>query len=415
MTLRHVRQERRRVDQPDRVRRALGEAGRATAPTTPTPATWTGSSSRRSSSTCRAAVYRTNHTTPPEFRGDQIRPHLQQREQRRGDDQRSASRRFRRSSSSASGYSRQHLVEPGHGAQHLHARTSSTPMRRIFKSMKGQHTFKTGMRFERFGNDVLDGALCRRSRCSGARRTPIPTRCQTSTGKYGYYTAESDRHDRQGALEQLLVLVPGPAGKCRSRLTVNVGVRTENEHIPSFKDQTQFPDALDITFGFKDKIAPRAGFAYDVKGDGKWKAYGSYGWFYDITSWNCRAARSAATTGSITTWTLDEPDYDEDPVRRGNHGLPGHATSGRQRLRPPPQLEPGGPVLRGILQPAGHDRHRSEPQAGEVGRVHGWSRSRVEPDDVARRPIRPQVDVPDDRRHGHLLQGHRGLPDRQPG
>ncbi len=67
------------------------------------------------------------------------------------------------------------------------------------------------------------------------------------------------------------------------RLTINAGVRTENEHIPSFKDQTQFPDALDITFGFKDKIAPRLGFAYDVKGDGKWKTYGSYGWFYDIT------------------------------------------------------------------------------------------------------------------------------------
>ena len=31
-----------------------------------------------------------------------------------------------------------------------------------------------------------------------------------------------------------------------------------------------------------DKLAPRVGFAYDVKGDGKWKAYGSWGIFYDI-------------------------------------------------------------------------------------------------------------------------------------
>ena len=37
-----------------------------------------------------------------------------------------------------------------------------------------------------------------------------------------------------------------------------------------------------IEFGFGDKIAPRLGFAYDVKGDGKWKAYGSFGWFYDV-------------------------------------------------------------------------------------------------------------------------------------
>ena len=37
-----------------------------------------------------------------------------------------------------------------------------------------------------------------------------------------------------------------------------------------------------IEFGFKDKLAPRAGFAYDIKGDGKWKAFGSWGVFYDI-------------------------------------------------------------------------------------------------------------------------------------
>ena len=36
-----------------------------------------------------------------------------------------------------------------------------------------------------------------------------------------------------------------------------------------------------MNFGWGDKIAPRVGFAYDVKGDGKTKLYGSYGVFYD--------------------------------------------------------------------------------------------------------------------------------------
>ena len=35
-------------------------------------------------------------------------------------------------------------------------------------------------------------------------------------------------------------------------------------------------------FGFGDKIAPRVGFAWDVKGDSRWKAYGSWGMFYDL-------------------------------------------------------------------------------------------------------------------------------------
>ena len=30
-----------------------------------------------------------------------------------------------------------------------------------------------------------------------------------------------------------------------------------------------------MKFGWGDKIAPRVGFAYDLKGDGKMKAYGS--------------------------------------------------------------------------------------------------------------------------------------------
>ena len=42
------------------------------------------------------------------------------------------------------------------------------------------------------------------------------------------------------------------------------------------------PLTLQIDFGFGDKLAPRLGFAYDINGDGRWKAYGSWGYFYDI-------------------------------------------------------------------------------------------------------------------------------------
>ncbi len=36
-----------------------------------------------------------------------------------------------------------------------------------------------------------------------------------------------------------------------------------------------------LEFPFADKLAPRAGFAYDIKGDGNWKLGGSWGVFYD--------------------------------------------------------------------------------------------------------------------------------------
>ncbi|HUF03492.1 MAG TPA: TonB-dependent receptor [Aridibacter sp.] len=60
------------------------------------------------------------------------------------------------------------------------------------------------------------------------------------------------------------------------RLTLNFGVRVEDENVPSFAEGTN-----EIKFGWGDKIAPRFGAAFDLTGDGKTKLFGSWGWFYD--------------------------------------------------------------------------------------------------------------------------------------
>lgn len=62
-----------------------------------------------------------------------------------------------------------------------------------------------------------------------------------------------------------------------NRLTLNIGLRMENEVVPNFGQA----GSQAITFGWGDKLAPRLGFAYDLTGDGKTKLFGSYGWFYD--------------------------------------------------------------------------------------------------------------------------------------
>ena len=58
-------------------------------------------------------------------------------------------------------------------------------------------------------------------------------------------------------------------------------MRTERERVPTYTTGADIPE-FGLEFGFKDKLAPRVGFAYDIKGDGKWKAFGSWGVFYDI-------------------------------------------------------------------------------------------------------------------------------------
>jgi hypothetical protein len=59
-------------------------------------------------------------------------------------------------------------------------------------------------------------------------------------------------------------------------LTLNLGLRTERENVPSFT-----PGFEGISFDFGDKIAPRLGFAWDVFSNGKVKVFGNYGQFFD--------------------------------------------------------------------------------------------------------------------------------------
>ena len=160
-----------------------------------------------------------------------------------------------------------------------------------------------------------------------SRSTGMP-RLQRSTaawsaGTYGYYSVtRNDSARRQRPLEQLGVLAAGQLDR-QQQLTINAGVRGRIRADPVLHDGQE---AMGIKFGFGDKIAPRLGFAYDLKGDGKWKAYGSFGLYYDITSCSCPAARGAATTGSTTT-DARHLRLDEHQLRRGPNRLPGHAAS----------------------------------------------------------------------------------------
>lgn len=66
----------------------------------------------------------------------------------------------------------------------------------------------------------------------------------------------------------------------RNRFTFNLGLRLENEvDIPL----TAATDTVnrEIKFGWGEKIAPRLGVAWDVKGDSSWRIYANAGYFYD--------------------------------------------------------------------------------------------------------------------------------------
>lgn len=147
-----------------------------------------------------------------------------------------------------------------------------------YKNAGGQHTIKAGMRYERITQSSNDGYQVPRILFSwGGSTTDLNG--NRVKGTYGYYR-----------LRQIVTLGEAVSNNfgfwlqdswsLNNKLTINAGVRTENEHVPTY---TQSADAHGIDFGFRDKIAPRVGFAYDLQGNNRWKMYGSYGHFFDIT------------------------------------------------------------------------------------------------------------------------------------
>jgi hypothetical protein len=159
----------------------------------------------------------------------------------------------------------------------------------------GDHQIKFGLQADRIGNDVLSGES--RNLVTIRWNIGLSTGVPVTRGTYGYYEVRSNGVDpKKGFITEgkihstTLGLFAQDAWTLNNKLTINAGLRTERERVPTYSATTTNPTTgqteslppVGIEFGFKDKLAPRIGFAYDINGDGKWKAFGSWGVFYDI-------------------------------------------------------------------------------------------------------------------------------------
>ena len=123
-------------------------------------------------------------------------------------------------------------------------------------------------------------------------------------GIYGFYQV-NDRRTTNKAGSNINSLYVQDQWTIGSRLTLNLGVRTEDEKIPSF--QPQYLETA-IHFNMADKIAPRLGAAYDLFGDGKMKVFGSWGMYYDWTKYELPRGSFGAETWCMYYRGLDTTD-----------------------------------------------------------------------------------------------------------
>jgi len=174
----------------------------------------------------------------------------------------------------------------------------------------GQHTFKGGFQFDRVGNDVLTGEL------KNLVRLQWDKTLSGKRGAYGYYQVRSNgAKPEQGFVTEGNVhtnnvgLFFQDAWTVNNKLTINAGIRTEQEKVPTYVTGDPTVPEFGIEWGFGKKLAPRVGFAYDMKGDGRWKLYGSWGIFYDIFKLQMPRGSWGGDKWLEYYYTLDTYDY----------------------------------------------------------------------------------------------------------
>ncbi|MCS7041810.1 MAG: TonB-dependent receptor [Bryobacteraceae bacterium] len=175
----------------------------------------------------------------------------------------------------------------------------------------GQHNFKFGWQKNLLSNSVKYLAWpngyyryywglsyrCITTQCSGVQ-----------TGAYGYYryrifgTFGDASSDNQGIFVQ-------DNWRVNKNLTLNIGIRTEREFLPSFSIKGQTTAAPPIEFSWGSKVSPRIGGAFDPKGDGKMRFYASWGYFYDVMKYEMPRGSFGGDIWWDYYYSLDDPNW----------------------------------------------------------------------------------------------------------
>jgi hypothetical protein len=178
-----------------------------------------------------------------------------------------------------------------------------------------QHVIKGGYQENRIANRVQDdypnGRFDFYWGTDFSRGTPgTPSYIDHVRGTYGYYRWEDGVRHNAGANSNNKGFFIQDQWQASRRVTINAGVRFENEFLPPFAKTAAngAPIPNPIVFGWGDKIAPRFGIAADVLGNGKWKLSGSYGHFIDTMKYELARSSFGGEFWHTLVYKLDDPN-----------------------------------------------------------------------------------------------------------
>lgn len=189
-----------------------------------------------------------------------------------------------------------------------------------FGNFLGQHNIKGGWGYTKTVNRVFS-----REAYAGwvgvywNSASPYAPAGGPNRGTYGYYEYnEVGTAGSTGAgMHNLYIQDQWRVAK---RLTLTLGLRTENEWVPSMNRALK---DYAFHFGFGDKLAPRLGASYDVFGDGRLKLYGSWGRYFDWVKYALSRGSYGGEYWRVYYRTLDSPNVFSDLATVKAPNLPG--------------------------------------------------------------------------------------------
>jgi len=133
-------------------------------------------------------------------------------------------------------------------------------------------------------------------------------------GYYGYYMVRSSFTSPYGYYWNIhsnnWALYAQDSWTINNHLTINFGLRTESEYIPSFATtDPNLAKVKPIKFGFGDKLAPRVGAIYDVFGDSSLKVFASFGIYYDVMKLYMAEGAFGGFKWISDYYALQDPDW----------------------------------------------------------------------------------------------------------
>jgi hypothetical protein len=166
-----------------------------------------------------------------------------------------------------------------------------------YLNMMGEHALKAGFGYSYLHEDVFEAATHPRVYLAFGRTfwglgDPVGVGADPSSPYYGaygyYYIRGSFTQPVNGGAWNIhannFSAYLQDSWTIKNRLTINFGLRSESQYIPSMTTDTSYTSFTDkpVKFNMGQMLAPRVGLVYDVFGDSSLKVFGSFGIYYDV-------------------------------------------------------------------------------------------------------------------------------------